>query len=603
MMIFYFPQIARKLIVFFLILPSMILAQHEIRYDSLKAALPNSTGVERIDILNELGHMEIDTSMEVVINYLNESILLAEKLKENKKLAFAYRVRGMKFNATGKHGNALADFKKALEIQKAFDDKKEKGIILTNMGVVYRYLNQFENAIKVYTESSEINDQLKDTLANAIVFHNIGNLYNSLANKEEAIKYYKKAHEISLKTNHHYGMTITGLAIAQMHRDMEDFESSLHYFNEVKSLLDSIKTNTLHASYYSGFGLWCFKMKKYEEAVQNYKLAESFALNDNRFHKIISIYLNMGLLYTETENYIKAEYYLQKALNISEEGEFVEKVGDSHLYLSQLYYKTPDYKKAYDHLNKHLTISDSLFQVDLEAQISEIRTKYETEKKEKENLKLRSENEIKNLSLSKKNIIIYSLGIGVLIASGLIILLFVQYRKKNKAYQVLVTQNIELARKDLREREIKFADEIISDEAISKKSTEKVEEDEMYIELFSKVKKYFIEEKPYLDSKLSLDDLSKALNTNRSYLSKTINIYLHKSFYELLNEYRVKEARLLFMDGHYDHISIEGIGQMVGFASRSTFYNYFNKQFGITPSYFRNNIKQKAQTLFSSTIS
>ncbi len=602
-MILHFPQIARNLIFIFLILPSIVLSQHEIRHDSLIAALPNSTGVDRIDILTELGHMGVDTSMEVVINYLNESILLAEKLKENKKLAFAYRIRGMKFNATGKHGNALADFRKALEIQSAFDDKKEKGIILTNMGVVYRYLNQFENAIKAYTESSEINDQLKDTLANAIVFHNIGNLYYSLANREEAIKYYKKAYEISSKTNHHYGMVITGLAIGRMLLDMEDFESSLHYFNKVKPLLDSIKTNTLHASYYSAYGYWCFKMKNYEEAVQNYKLAESFSLKNNRFHKIISIYLNMGLLYTEINYHDKAEYYLQKALSKSEEGEFVEKVGDSHLYLSQLYYKTMDYKKAFDHLKQHITISDSLFQKDLEAQISEIRTKYETEKKEKENLKLRSENEIKNLSLSKKNIIIYSLGIGVLIATGLIILLYVQYHNKNKAYQVLVTQNVELARKDLRERELKFGDKTIFNKTSSENSTDKTEEELMLLELFSKVEKYFIEEKPYLDSKLSLDDLSKALVTNRSYLSKSINICFHKSFYELLNEYRVKEARLLFMDSQYNHISIEGIGQMVGFASRSTFYNYFNRQFGITPSYFRNNIKIKTKTTYTPSIS
>ncbi|NQV01428.1 MAG: AraC family transcriptional regulator, partial [Bacteroidia bacterium] len=48
--------------------------------------------------------------------------------------------------------------------------------------------------------------------------------------------------------------------------------------------------------------------------------------------------------------------------------------------------------------------------------------------------------------------------------------------------------------------------------------------------------------------------------------------------------------RILLSDNKYNHISIEGIGQMVGFVSRSVFYQNFKNLTGITPSYFRESI-------------
>ncbi len=175
-----------------------------------------------------------------------------------------------------------------------------------------------------------------------------------------------------------------------------------------------------------------------------------------------------------------------------------------------------------------------------------------------------------------------------------------QYLKKNRAYKALVRQNVELAKIDLQKQAVDPAVQNINElsPCAEKMTAADTEENDLVESLL----KYFREEKPYLHSKLSMDDLSKALNTNRSYLSKAINDCLNKNFYELLNEYRIKEARLLLIDHTYDHISIEGIGQMVGFASRSSFYNCFNKSYGISPSYFRNSIKHDLTPHHSATI-
>lgn len=98
------------------------------------------------------------------------------------------------------------------------------------------------------------------------------------------------------------------------------------------------------------------------------------------------------------------------------------------------------------------------------------------------------------------------------------------------------------------------------------------------------------EEKPYLESGLTVDDICRTINTNRSYLAQMIHDNFNKNFHGLINELRIKEARRLLTESKHDHISIEGIGEMAGFRNKVTFHSAFKSQIGITPSYFRKSL-------------
>jgi AraC-like DNA-binding protein len=95
------------------------------------------------------------------------------------------------------------------------------------------------------------------------------------------------------------------------------------------------------------------------------------------------------------------------------------------------------------------------------------------------------------------------------------------------------------------------------------------------------------DKKLFTNSKLSLDDLAGEAGIHKNYLSYIINNKLNKNFYQLINEYRVEEAKKLLRDNKFDHLSIEGIAQTVGFNSKSVFNPIFKRLTGITPSEFR----------------
>lgn len=103
------------------------------------------------------------------------------------------------------------------------------------------------------------------------------------------------------------------------------------------------------------------------------------------------------------------------------------------------------------------------------------------------------------------------------------------------------------------------------------------------------IDKYLQQEKAFLDENLNLNQLSEALEVSNQQLSQAINQGLETNFYELINAYRLEEAKAKLTNSEYDHYSILGIALASGFKSKSTFYKLFKQEVGITPTQYRKN--------------
>jgi len=73
-------------------------------------------------------------------------------------------------------------------------------------------------------------------------------------------------------------------------------------------------------------------------------------------------------------------------------------------------------------------------------------------------------------------------------------------------------------------------------------------------------------------------------------LSQVINENIGKSFFDFVNEYRVRETKKALADSRSEQFSILGIAMDAGFNSKSAFYTAFKKYTGMTPSQFKEQI-------------
>lgn len=95
------------------------------------------------------------------------------------------------------------------------------------------------------------------------------------------------------------------------------------------------------------------------------------------------------------------------------------------------------------------------------------------------------------------------------------------------------------------------------------------------------------QEKLYQQTELTLQELADKIQIPSYQLSLAINEGLQKNFYDLINNYRVEEAKRLLLDPGNKNYKVLSVGFDAGFASKTTFNTVFKKFTGLTPTDFR----------------
>ena len=101
--------------------------------------------------------------------------------------------------------------------------------------------------------------------------------------------------------------------------------------------------------------------------------------------------------------------------------------------------------------------------------------------------------------------------------------------------------------------------------------------------------------KNYLNPKVTLSHLAKNIDMSPHDLSYVVNNEWELNFNELINSYRVNEAKKLLQDEKYDTATMFAIAIDSGFNSESSFYTVFKKATGKSPKRYRDALKSVSQ--------
>ena len=88
--------------------------------------------------------------------------------------------------------------------------------------------------------------------------------------------------------------------------------------------------------------------------------------------------------------------------------------------------------------------------------------------------------------------------------------------------------------------------------------------------------------------------LADCIQSNQKYVSQVINERTSLNFNNLLASHRVDEAcRRMENTEEFGNLTIEAIGQSVGFGSRASFFNAFKRFRGVAPSEYMKTVRDK----------
>jgi PAS domain S-box-containing protein len=106
-------------------------------------------------------------------------------------------------------------------------------------------------------------------------------------------------------------------------------------------------------------------------------------------------------------------------------------------------------------------------------------------------------------------------------------------------------------------------------------------EDELV--LLEKIKNHFDTTEPYKNKQLQVADVADAVGISARRVGEIIKKCEDKSFSEFVNAYRVRAAIKMLQEADNQQLTIESIGQVCGFNSKSVFHTAFKKETGKTP--------------------
>jgi len=576
-----------------ILLAHLILLSNNRETDSLTNILPQTEGEERLDILQTLTKYYMFTSLDSCLKYGNIAREYARETENLINEADACKKMGYANYLKGNYDQSLEYYNDAYDLYIKAHEYLDASVINNFLGNTYTQLGQYNVAIEYLLKTEKSCDTLIliDSLATtvkklyAIVNTNIGLVYHQLDSLDKSLECFERALEYAQQINDSIRITASYSNIGMIYKARKDYDRAFdHYFDaleisrriENKNYESAILNNlaTINSQYGNNDSAMYFFEKAREIMIE---------MGDKYGHSLVNHNI-ANVLIDENETDLAIQY-LDESQKISLEINSLSQTYSNYGSYAEAYTRKGDYKTALDYYKQYTTLKDSVTGNDVHEQIAELEIKYETEKKEKENLDLRTKNEINQLRISQKNTAIITLIIGIFFIILSFLIMFLLYRGRYLAFRNLVKKNIHILNM---ENDLESTRQLL--EGMRKNNGaqgRKSEPEDQLKNISQRLDSYMKTDKPHFVSNITIEELSTRLETNRTYLSNAIKQEYGHSFSAYINEYRIKEAMRLLLSEEYDHYSIEGIGQQVGFSNRISFNTNFKKFTGVSPSLFR----------------
>lgn len=301
----------------------------------------------------------------------------------------------------------------------------------------------------------------------------LGNIEYFSGNHEQALKIYMIALRNAEKANRHDLIASVCNEIGTLLKKNKSLEEALNYYSRSLKEANLAKNNSLIANAYNNIGLVYEERGEYKKALPQYqfslntyrnakdKLGESYSLEyigyvyslmKNYPFAIQNLEKSLAIRKQIKDNYgiaiclieltevykakgelTRAIAYGREAIAFSKGINYPDMLQNGYFLLSQIYEENQKFDEAYAAHQSYVAIKDSLFNATKSKQISELQTKYETEKKQQQISILNRENTIQKLQLSQRDFLLMAISAAFVLALSITYLIYNRYKLKQDA--------------------------------------------------------------------------------------------------------------------------------------------------------------------------
>lgn len=369
--------------VVFLLIGYQVSAQN--RYlDSLTQLLSVHKGDSiRVIILNQLAFRLSGANPLKSSQYAHQAVMLSEKLNLPKETAKSYNALAIVSRSKGNLDSSLFYLLNALKINEKQNYIHGICQTLNGIGATYSKMGDYYKSLESFAKVLEYRKSNFDTIGMANSMGNIGSVYEKMGKLDSAVFYHETAINLHLISDNQIDASFSYNSLGNIYKEKRLYELSQNAYKEALPIYQKYKN-------------------KYGEA---------------------ETLLNWGNLYYLKNQNDSAQKLLENSLLISKTINANELIINVLRNLSWIYQAEGKHIKANVLLEQYISLKDSIFTLERNKQLEELKTQYEVEKKERENQKLKNEalTQEVNIQQQRNNILILTVLLCLLLGASYIL--------------------------------------------------------------------------------------------------------------------------------------------------------------------------------------
>ncbi len=379
---------------------------------ALELSNKNNLHEKVVELNNSMGMMCAQKGEYTsALNYFNESLNQAKKIFKQDFVAKANVNIANIYLSQGKYNSALDKYLDALKIVEKGTDKDVLYVNYLCIGITYYYLKNYPKSLEFYEKCLAMEKEKGSTAKMAYTYNAMGIIYKELADHAKAMDYLERAQKIALQSGDSIILSHNMASLGELYGIKGDPEKAKAFLESGLGMQRHFKDDKGIGQTLVHLGDLALKVHQPERSVEHYT----------------------------------------EALEVGKRVGVNEIIKDAYKGLSNAYVQLHDPVRSLEYHKAFSEVKDSLFNSTSSMQIADMQTKYETDKKEQENMLLVKDNNIKNVEIDKQKTLRNSIVVVLIMTVLLGLLLYNSNRLKHK--------NKFLAERELRHLEVFQAQE------------------------------------------------------------------------------------------------------------------------------------------------
>jgi signal transduction histidine kinase len=359
-------------------------------------------GFARLKIADILVLQSIDIGVE---DHLSEAIRISGMLKDSFMLALACYQQGQFYMYNDRYTEAEMLFNRALALRFEREQSSYTASVYNDFGYLYGQTEDYEKEASWYLKAARVYEKAEDLKGLSTAMNNLGIVNHRMGNMEKAIGYAMEAIAMREKLGDILGLSNTCENLSRYYWNIS-LDSASKYQQKAMQYAEQTGIKHLLIRSYDNLSILMDKRRNKPEALAY--IQKSIALCRETDDKIgLARKCSWAaILSADLKDSLGMEAYFEEAYLLI--GGLNNKGLLRDYYGSRLsvFKKMKDYKNAFENMEKFQSYKDSLYQDQVTVNITELQTKYETEKKDNEIARLNTDQRIRELEIEKQKAVI-----------------------------------------------------------------------------------------------------------------------------------------------------------------------------------------------------